>query len=288
MLGRSSTDILMFAIVLGVFVVAFGTAGFLTFNSDVDDFRSYVFSMSNMVRFTLVDMDYSALSLSSRLWGSLFYFLWSLLMLLILANVFIAILTEAYSQIQMELTDDDKIDLNFFGMGGALGKLRTTIAATINKTVRVEAFDDDGDGKVSAAELAAQTNITEERAKEIIAEYDKDGDGQLDEEEFEILKQQIIDERVAEAEAEAAEQQKIAADALRGSPRAVDVGHNIPSISSKEFEDLKSEVNDIMELLTAVLDQTPAGKRALKLRENEKSNKVKHAKRSSAAFKANK
>ncbi len=60
--------------------------------------------MSNMVRFTLVDMNYSALSLSSRLWGS-FFFLWSLLMLLILANVFIAILTEAYSQVQMELTD---------------------------------------------------------------------------------------------------------------------------------------------------------------------------------------
>merc|ERR1712176_1561817 len=104
MLGRSSTDILMFVVVLGVFVIAFGTAGFLTFSSDVDDFRSYIFSMSNMVRFVLVEMDYTALTVSSRAFGSFFYFLWSLLMLLILANVFIAILTEAYSQVQMELT----------------------------------------------------------------------------------------------------------------------------------------------------------------------------------------
>ena len=115
MLGKSSTDILMFGIVLTVFVIAFGTAGFLTFNSDVDDFRSYVFSMGNMVRFTLVDMDYGNLTLSARLWGSFFYYLWSLLMLLILANVFIAILTEAYSQVQMELTEEDKLP-SFLGM----------------------------------------------------------------------------------------------------------------------------------------------------------------------------
>eukprot|EP00484_Ammonia_sp_Unknown_P018940 CAMPEP_0197025922 /NCGR_PEP_ID=MMETSP1384-20130603/6121_1 /TAXON_ID=29189 /ORGANISM="Ammonia sp." /LENGTH=743 /DNA_ID=CAMNT_0042454511 /DNA_START=22 /DNA_END=2253 /DNA_ORIENTATION=- len=263
MLGRSSTDILMFVIVLGVFVIAFGTAGFLTFNSDVDDFRSYVFSMSNMVRFTIVDMDYPSLTLSARLWGSAFYFFWSLLMLLILANVFIAILTEAYSQVQMELTDDDKLDLNFLGLNGAFSKVREAVTARINAAVKHDDFDEDGDGKVSAKELAEQTNITEERAKEIIAQYDVDHDGQLDAEEFERLKQQIIEEKV--------QQEAVGMAAL--SPASVlspDVSNQysgVPTVSTKEFEELKKDVGEIMDLLLAVLDQTPAGKRALKQRE---------------------
>jgi len=239
--------------------------------------------MGNMVRFTLVDMDYPSLTLSARLWGSLFYFGWSLLMLLILANVFIAILTEAYSQVQMELTDDDKLDLNFLGMGGVLGRMRATIVERINAAVKHDEFDGDGDGKVSAEELAQQTNITIERAREIIAEHDVDGDGQLDEKEFEKLKQQIIDEQVEKEQARAITIRATHSPSLRAD-NIDDLSGSYglsANISSKEFEDLKSEVSDIMELLTAVLDQTPAGKRALKQREMEKQKEEKEKRRSS-------
>jgi len=232
-------------------------------------------------------MNYSDLTLSSRLFGSFFYFFWSLLMLLILANVFIAILTEAYSQVQMELTEDDKIDLNFLGMGGALGKIRSTIVARINAAVQHDEFDGDGDGKVSAEELAAQTNITVERAREIIAQHDVDGDGQLDEQEFEKLKQQIINEQI-----EQETQDAVRAASLRGGQSPISPSlmpsnngdgqaYAVSNISTKEFEGLKSEVNDIMDLLTAVLDQTPAGKRALKQREMERQREEKGDRRTS-------
>ena len=39
MLKRSATDISMFFIVLVIFIFAFGTGGFIAFNSDVSDFR---------------------------------------------------------------------------------------------------------------------------------------------------------------------------------------------------------------------------------------------------------
>merc|ERR1712129_307966 len=195
MLGRSSTDILMFGIVLMVFVIAFGTAGFLTFNSDVDDFRSPLFSMSNMVRFTLVDMDYDSLTLSSRLWGSMFYFCWSLLMLLILANVFIAILSEAYSQVAAELTDEDNIDLpNIFL------KIKSRMSNMMLRNAQHNEFDGDGDGYVDADELAKQCDISIQEARKLIDKYDTDGDGQLDVEEFEELKRQLIADREKENE----------------------------------------------------------------------------------------
>merc|ERR1712154_504956 len=63
-------------------------------------------------------------------------------------------------------------------------------ASSINSNI-----DADGDGKLSASELAAQCNITEQEAQNIIYQYDQDGDGMLDEEEFEDLKQQILSQQ---------------------------------------------------------------------------------------------
>jgi len=266
MLSRSSADILMFVIVLFVFVIAFGTAGFLTFNSDVDDFRSYVFSMSNMVRFTLVDMDYPALTVSARLWGSLFYFAWSLLMLLILANVFIAILSEAYSQVQMELTEDDKIS---FGVGGVLERIREGIRQRITQNVQHDVIDEDHDGKISAAELAKATGVTEERAVEIIAAHDVDGDGQLDEEEFEKLKDQIIEERVQEEQLAAAASVGVGVLGLQRSTS--DRAGRVPMISTKQYTELKQEMASVKDLLIAMLDQSKPGRQALRQRNIEPS-----------------
>mmetsp|Transcript_7279 Transcript_7279/g.6520 ORF Transcript_7279/g.6520 Transcript_7279/m.6520 type:complete len:488 (-) Transcript_7279:31-1494(-) len=58
-----------------------------------------------------------------------------------------------------------------------------------------ENIDADGDGKLSAAELAEQCNISELEAQNIILQYDQDGDGQLNPQEFEDLKQQILSQQ---------------------------------------------------------------------------------------------
>jgi len=51
------------------------------------------------------------------------------------------------------------------------------------------------DEKLSALDLAAVCNLTEQEAKDIIAEYDPDGDGMLEMEEFQDLKQQILSQQ---------------------------------------------------------------------------------------------
>ena len=56
-------------------------------------------------------------------------------------------------------------------------------------------IDADGDGKLDASELANQCNISELEAKNIIAQYDQDGDGKLDPQEFEVLKQQVMQQQ---------------------------------------------------------------------------------------------
>jgi len=56
-------------------------------------------------------------------------------------------------------------------------------------------IDADGDGKLSAVELAAACNISEMEAQNIILQYDQDGDGQLNPEEFQDLKNQILSQQ---------------------------------------------------------------------------------------------
>jgi len=232
MLSESSMDLIMFLIVLAVFIVAFGTSGFMTFTSDVDDFRSYPISLGNMVRFTISEMDYEKLTVSSRLWGSFFYFVWSLLMLLILANVFIAILSEAYSQVSADLAEHAK-PVNLFG------KLKKTLTSRIGvqmEDLNQEDIDEDGDGVISAEELADATGVSLDRAREVIAENDKDGDGTLDLAEFERLKSKLIEEQQ--------EMQR--------------------TVSMREFVELKADLAKMTKLLGEVWRETPSGRRALR------------------------
>eukprot|EP01083_Nonionella_stella_P120490 361108_1 len=265
MLGHSSMDILMFVIVLSVFVIAFATAGFVSFSSDVDDFRSYVFSMSNMIRFVLVEMDYQSLILSSRFWGSAFYFIWSLLMLLILSNVFIAILVDGYAKVKEDLTDDDAIDFGMKRMSAHASGIWTRIRS-LTASATHDDLDEDQDGKISAKELANQSNISIQRAQDIIDQYDVDNDGQLDRHEFEKLKQQIADDHDKRRSSRSERLSSRNRKRHRARGTSEDEQEKITNMikMTKEFYEMKQEVRSFKQLLAAVLDQTPAGKRVLK------------------------
>ena len=168
MLSESSQNLLMFFVVLFVIFSAFGMAGFLIFSSDVDDFRTFFFSLSNMLRYTVTQMDYTQLSQSSRLWGSGYYFFWSLLMLLVLANVFIAILAEAYTRVIDTFDPDSKLGAGLFGLRSAMSKVANVIKS-FGAPVRHEDIDADGDGQVTAEELARKYGLTVDEAKDYIS-----------------------------------------------------------------------------------------------------------------------
>ena len=112
MFERTATDLFIFVIVLFLFILAFATTAFLSFSSDVEDFRSLNSSILNLVRYTVTDMDVQLLTNSSLIIGPIFFVFWSLLMILILANVFIAILSDAYNAINIEQKDDIIIEIN--------------------------------------------------------------------------------------------------------------------------------------------------------------------------------
>ena len=76
-----------------------------------------------------------------------------------------------------------------------LSQQRDAVSAGINENSSVNAMDDDKDNKVSAQELSQATNISVKEAELLIKQYDKNGDGMLDEKEFEELKDKILREQ---------------------------------------------------------------------------------------------
>ena len=95
----------MFAMVLTVFYLVFAVSGFLIFNSDVAEFRSYDRSLVSVDLFMIsgIDRYQEQLTSSSPIVGWLFYFCWIVMMGLVLVNVFIAILVESYAKTAEEL-----------------------------------------------------------------------------------------------------------------------------------------------------------------------------------------
>merc|ERR1712154_195084 len=108
--------------------------------------------------------------------------------LLILVNVFIAILSDAYAAVAADLNEDESPGNPF---GAFTNKLREAMRKNVDEKMDLETFDSDDDGKVSAEELANATGIMVDKAKEIIAGYDDNDDGMLDSGEFEKLKDAI-------------------------------------------------------------------------------------------------
>ena len=197
MLQRSSQDLLIFSIVLFVFFLAFGMAAFLSFSSDVNDFRSLSMSIVNLMRYTVTDLDYQKLRESNKFLGSFYYCAWSILMILILANVFIAILSDAYATISNETDDEEKLFQSLKRHVAKSLKAMRQNSKILNKVLTwkrrsvqsiFKQTDKNDDGQLSSKEVAQVLQIKKEKADEIIQQFDKDGDNLLNEEEVHQMK----------------------------------------------------------------------------------------------------
>ena len=226
MLQRSSKDLFIFSIVLCVFYCSFGIMAFLLFSSDVSDFRSFPMSFFNLIRFTVTEMDYDALTNSNRMLGNMFYVVWSILMIMILANVFIAILSEAYASISDDEDDGQPILRRLTSsINSRIHHLKHSIAAPFgwNSKSTLSVFnqtDSNRDGRLDTNEIADALNLDDRGAEDIIDRFDEDGDHQLNQQELHRLKQEITaNKEEVRSEVDVAKKDK------KGRKRSVDEMH---------------------------------------------------------------
>jgi len=174
---KTAGDIFVFGIILFVIWVSYGIAGFLVFSSDVSDYRTMKFAILNLLRYTVSDMDYDALRQSNIFFGTIYYVTWTVLMILILVNVFIAILSDGYAETQEE---NKKFSNEKFTIGMFLPKKDTVFIKKL-QTMIFREVDENKDGFLSKEELEKAHGTME--AKQIIDNFDLDGDGKINEAE---------------------------------------------------------------------------------------------------------
>lgn len=112
MLHRAAMDLFWFFVYFIVCICAFAQIGFLLFGLSVRQFRSLGVSTLTLLQSVAGDLDYDAMADAHHVLGPLFYIAFYLLLLLILLNVFLAILNDAYLQTisEQEEEDDDEDD----------------------------------------------------------------------------------------------------------------------------------------------------------------------------------
>jgi len=113
---KAYVDICIFMVAFLIFIFGFALMGYIAFSSDVFTFRTFGKGIANLIQYLVTDMDVNILMDSNRWIGNVYYIVWSMIMILVLSNVFIAILCDAYSEVQKELKDAAvKTQSNFFG-----------------------------------------------------------------------------------------------------------------------------------------------------------------------------
>lgn len=191
---RSASELFFFCVVMVVCILAFAMCGYLMFSSDVHKFRSFPMAFINLIIAFVGDgIDYEELQLSAGAWGSLYYFIWNLFVVIILVNVFIAILCEAYSAVVEDMEEEagDLLSGVFGGLRKGMNKfgLGRLFGNKVSKITHDE-VDADGDGVIRKTELKAKLSIDSDVAADMVRRFDKDGDGALGEDEYEQLQRE--------------------------------------------------------------------------------------------------
>jgi tellurite resistance protein len=137
-------------------------------------------------------MDVELLTNSSLIIGPIFFVFWSLLMILILANVFIAILSDAYNAINTE-QKDEKLNIS-----KTLSKTYKDFITSIKQNISIKStfseIDKNNDGQVNAIELQKTTGLKQKDAQTVINMFDTDNDGNLNKQEMTELKRALTKE----------------------------------------------------------------------------------------------
>jgi hypothetical protein len=261
-ISHSLGDILAFFLIFGVSLFGFALGGVLILGNDNYAFHQPSKSVSSLLLAVFGDFDYEAISSANRVLGPLFFFSWMLYAAIILLNMAIAIISEAFvhvleSDIALGDVDDMWDYMHELDLVKKVKKLAGLEEKVDNILHSLHELDADNDHNVTKKEL--QTYVAKHQAEmialdvtdadEIMQKFDADGSGNLDEQEIFAMKSYIQDKKdkiVIQREAAVEQQSKIgpAHDAkILKEPIVMSI-HSGGTISSKSIETIS--VGDVI------------------------------------------
>jgi hypothetical protein len=207
-ISHSLGDILAFFLIFGVSLFGFALGGVLILGNDNYAFHQPSKSASSLLLAVFGDFDYEAISSANRVLGPLFFFSWMLYAAIILLNMAIAIISEAFvhvleSDIALGDVDDMWDYMNELDLVKKVKKLAGLEEKVDNILHSFHELDADNDHNVTKQEL--QTYVTKHQAEMsaldvtdaegIMQRFDADGSGNLDEKEISAMKAYIQEKK---------------------------------------------------------------------------------------------
>ena len=104
-LSRISKPIISFFIPFTFAFFAFGLFAFSVFGTELEDYSSFVRTMVTQFSMTLGDFDFEALVSVSPAFGTIYFFGFIALNVIVLMNVFVAIINDSYAEVQEETAE---------------------------------------------------------------------------------------------------------------------------------------------------------------------------------------
>ena len=214
-IGRAATKLFIVCVLLLLPGVGFMLGMSLILGVNDFNFSSFSMSAYTLVLAVLGAFDAAQWG-SNRYLGRILLIFWVSLTGIVILNIIVAVLCDAFATVLMENEDFDEKGIksvwDIFVESGIFGK---RISAMLNKKAEqaqdmetaLANIDADGDGMTDLAELKGWMAATGAQevlgmsAEEVMARYDNDGSGQLDEEEMEDIKNWVQREREKAEEA---------------------------------------------------------------------------------------
>lgn len=191
-------DLVLAIVVATWFLYSFACMFWMIFGVHLSQFKSVGVSMVSLMVMFFGEFTYSQFPTVNRFLGPLAFFLFFVVMGLIIINLFLAVVMDAYAMIKEE--DEAKGKLSMKDMMGMMGEkvkeMRNVLSSKNRKAIALqralEKGDRDGDGTLDEEELkrvlqshgGADSLLKSSNAKDLLAKYDTDGNGVLDEEEM--------------------------------------------------------------------------------------------------------
>lgn len=210
-IGKSVSKLIQIVFLILLPLLGFMCGMLLILGTNTFNFSSFQNSAYTLFRALLGDFDYSEWA-SNRYLGPMCLVVWVLFTSVLILNIIVAVLCDAYAAVTIENEEFEakgiKSVMDIFIESGLLGgrmskMLNKKAGQAQDMEAALAAIDADGDGMTDLGELEAWMKATGAEsilgmsAMEVMARYDSDGSGQLDDDEMQEIKDWVAREREA-------------------------------------------------------------------------------------------
>lgn len=173
-LSKCAKDVGGFGLMFCIVFMAYAQLGYLLFGAQLHDFSKFHLSVFTLLRLILGDFDFDAMRQSSRIMGPVFFVSYVFVVFFILLNMFLAIISDTYSDVKEELhKEPEPHELTVF-LGKVHSKLRSYLCGyteTDRHSSQSETKEDSSEKKTWSE--TGETKATKETFKTVSSDADR-------------------------------------------------------------------------------------------------------------------